>query len=110
MLAKKSPSINEGLLKLIRRRPTLPRSHPRSTIGAKELNFRVRDGNGCLLFAIATENCKSYWVIWFVVFFVLKPNELNGPNKLNKHRIQSIQSKGTNEKIYGQASRPISTS
>ena len=27
-----------------------------STIGAKELNFRVRDGNGCTLFAIATEN------------------------------------------------------
>ena len=27
-----------------------------STIGAEELNFRVRDGNGCTLFAIATEN------------------------------------------------------
>ena len=25
-----------------------------TTIGAEELNFRVRDGNGCDLFAIAT--------------------------------------------------------
>ena len=35
--------------------PTLPHSRPCSTIGAKELNFRVRDGNGCDLLAIATE-------------------------------------------------------
>jgi hypothetical protein len=41
-----------------RRRPTLPLSFPSSTIGAKELNFRVRDGNGCDLFAIATEKLK----------------------------------------------------
>jgi hypothetical protein len=26
-----------------------------TTIGAEELNFRVRDGNGCDLFAIATK-------------------------------------------------------
>ena len=37
-----------------RRRSTLPRSHPRSTIDAKELNFRVRDGIGCGLFANIT--------------------------------------------------------
>src|SRR5688572_11418768 len=30
-----------------RRRPTLPRSLDRSTIGAAGLNDRVRDGNGC---------------------------------------------------------------
>jgi hypothetical protein len=53
---QKSPSQKRGAFKFIRRRPTLPRSLPRSTIGAKELNFRVRDGNGCDLFAIATEN------------------------------------------------------
>ena len=40
---------------VFRRRPTLPHSFPCSTIGAEELNFRVRDGNGCCLFAIATE-------------------------------------------------------
>jgi hypothetical protein len=44
-----------GYIKIFRQRPTLPPSLPSSTIGAKELNFRVRDGNGCFLFAIATE-------------------------------------------------------
>ena len=44
-----------GLHKIFRQRPTLPHSRPCSTIGAEELNFRVRDGNGCFLFAIATE-------------------------------------------------------
>ena len=29
------------------RRPTFPRSYPRSIIGPARLNFRVRDGNGC---------------------------------------------------------------
>ena len=37
----------------IRQRPTFPGSYPPSIISAKELNFRVRDGNGCVLFAIA---------------------------------------------------------
>ena len=36
------------------RRPTLTGTCVPTTIGAKELNFRVRDGNGCDLFAIAT--------------------------------------------------------
>ncbi len=37
-----------------RRRPTLPRGLPRSTIGAEGLNFRVRNGNGCGPFAKIT--------------------------------------------------------
>ena len=49
-----------GYIKIFRQRPTLPHSLPCSTIGAKELNFRVRDGNGCFLFAIATE--KNVWL------------------------------------------------
>ena len=36
-------------------RPTLTGGEPPTTIGAKELNFRVRYGNGCDLFAIATK-------------------------------------------------------
>gem|GEM_PF-3380143 len=55
---KKAPKSikTQGLFfKRIRRRPTLPHSYPCSTIGAEELNFRVRDGNGCDLFAITTE-------------------------------------------------------
>ena len=55
------PTVDPGYEK-DRRRPTLPLGFPSSTIGAKELNFRVRDGNGCRLFAIATENYKSYFV------------------------------------------------
>ncbi len=36
-----------------RQRPTLPQGCPCSTIGPGELNFRVRDGNGCDLSGIA---------------------------------------------------------
>ena len=38
-----------------RQRPTLAGGVPPTTIGAGELNFRVRDGNGCNLSAIVTE-------------------------------------------------------
>src|SRR5207253_10269436 len=41
--------------KHVRRRPTLPRGPPRSTIGAEGLNFRVRNGTGCCPFAITAE-------------------------------------------------------
>src|SRR5437773_2695145 len=41
-----------------RRRPTLPRSLPRSTIGAGGLNFRVRNGTGCFPSAMATETAS----------------------------------------------------
>ena len=44
-----------GAFWFIRQRPTLPHSCPCSTIGAIQLNFRVRDGNGCDLNAIVTE-------------------------------------------------------
>ena len=37
-----------------RQRPTLPQTCACSTIGPEELNFRVRDGNGCDLFGVAT--------------------------------------------------------
>jgi hypothetical protein len=56
---KKGLLFQTGLLILIRQRPTLPHTRACSTIGAEELNFRVRNGNGCCLFAMATENCKK---------------------------------------------------
>ena len=62
-----------GLQNCSRRRPTLPRSCPRSTIGAEELNFRVRNGNGCGLSVIVAGN--NYFLIFLTidrVFFVLK--------------------------------------
>jgi hypothetical protein len=73
-----------------RQRPTLPHSFPCSTIGAEELNFRVRDGNGCCLFAIATEKAvvgfnkaNAIGAIWnvesvlyiYVSYFVAKPHD-----------------------------------
>ena len=67
---------NSGVRK-IRRRPTLPLSLPSSTIGAKELNFRVRDGNGCILFAIATGNLRTDdWCLVFSVLFPFKHQTL----------------------------------
>ena len=42
-----------------RQRPTLPQGCPCSTIGPEELNFRVRDGNGCDLFGIAARKKKD---------------------------------------------------
>ena len=40
---------------LFRQRLTFPGGRPPSIISAKELNYCVRDGNRCDLFAIATE-------------------------------------------------------
>ena len=40
--------------RFLQRGPTLPRSDPRSTIGAEGLNDRVRDGNGWTPFALLT--------------------------------------------------------
>src|SRR5579863_1287460 len=37
-----------------RRCPIFPWGCPQSIVRAEELNFRVRDGNGCTLFAIIT--------------------------------------------------------
>ena len=43
----------------VRRRPTLPPRFQGSTIGAGGLNFRVRNGTGCLPSAMATETMAS---------------------------------------------------
>ena len=44
------------------RRPTFPGSFPPSIIGAKELNYCVRDGNRCDLLAIVTRSTRRYFV------------------------------------------------
>ena len=67
---------------IFRRRPTLPHSYPCSTIGAKGLNFRVRDGFGCFPFAITTEkNCMRYKLIKTLnsIKIVAKPHGLLVP-------------------------------
>ena len=52
---RKTPSFL-GALHKSRQCPTLPRGCPPSTIGANGLNFRVRNGNGCIPIAITTAN------------------------------------------------------
>ena len=46
--------LHTQLVFLNRQRPTFPGSPPPSIIGAEELNYCVRDGNRCILFAIVT--------------------------------------------------------
>ncbi len=51
-------------------RPTLTGGEPPTTIGAEELNFRVRYGNGCDLLAIVTKLIKDiYYYNVFLKFF-----------------------------------------
>ena len=73
-----------------RQRPTLPQSHPCSTIGAGGLNFRVRNGNGCGPSARVT-----------------------GKLDLNIWQLGALRAMRQIDfalgKFYGQASRPIST-
>ena len=59
LAAKKKTKALEGLPQgpfrnTSRRRPTLPRTCARSTIGAEGLNCRVRNGNGCFPLATVT--------------------------------------------------------
>ena len=53
-------------------RPTLPRRYQRSTIGARELNCRVRDGTGWTLTALATNTPLRF------AFASLKLSALSG--------------------------------
>ena len=55
------------------RRLTFPGSYPPSIISAEELNFRVRDGNGCVLFAIATR--YVYCRFWTELLEMSCPND-----------------------------------
>jgi hypothetical protein len=48
-----------GAPNLFRQRPTLPPTQSGSTIGAEGLNFRVRNGIGCIPLAKATGNLDS---------------------------------------------------
>src|SRR5947207_2685793 len=53
--AKSPRDLKPGALLLIGQLPTLPHTRACSTIGAEELNFRVRDGNGWDLLARVTQ-------------------------------------------------------
>ncbi len=95
ILKRRKPSVNRGLSNInSRRRPTLPHSLPCSTIGAEELNCRVRNGNGCCLLAIITGKIYKF----------------SATNSNQSDRIRRLRSPKTGElKLIGQAERPIST-
>src|SRR5882672_3789245 len=57
---KKPPQLGEASIYLTGRLPTLPHSCPCSTIGAEELNCRVRDGNGWVLLAMVTQKLGTF--------------------------------------------------
>ena len=51
---RKAPEIIRAPLRIPRQRPTLPQGHPSSTIGARGLNYSVRNGKRCFPSAITT--------------------------------------------------------
>ena len=55
ILIKLKETILKGQKK-IWQRPTFPPPYKGSIIGAGDLNFRVRNGNGCILTAMVTRN------------------------------------------------------
>ena len=57
---RKKPRKFPGLFRyLIGRRPTLPHTRACSTIGAEELNYRVRDGNGWASSLLSPETFRT---------------------------------------------------
>ena len=86
-----------------RRRPTLPHKKSCSTIGAEELNDRVRDGIGCDLFAMTTENYVGCTLVKATNAF----DNVNKNNLVSNSDIRYLA-----ERVNGcpwKASRPIST-
>ena len=59
-MKKRTPQVgcDLGRSKGCRRRPTLPRSRERSTIGAVGLNDRVRNGNECGPYALVASDFR----------------------------------------------------
>ncbi len=63
------------------RRPTFTGGEPPTIIGAGELNYRVRHGNGCDLSAIVTEHIKvlstfQNWITGLIGHHVLEKRRL----------------------------------
>ena len=65
---EKRPVFYDKSFSLPRQLPTFPGRYQPSIISVTELNFRVRDGNGCDLCAIATELLNTILVLSFKYF------------------------------------------
>jgi hypothetical protein len=92
----RSTSSGATLFTYVRRRPTLPRGPPRSTIGAEGLNFRVRNGTGCFPFAITAET-------------LLRCHRPSLVKQACCDRISGTAQWTQNQRSRSQATRPIST-
>ena len=64
------------LEKNVRRRSTLPRSHPRSTIDAEGLSFRVRNGTGRFPFAMTAETLLRFQLV--ILLMEKVPDRISG--------------------------------
>ena len=98
---KKAPGMIPGLFVLIGRRPTLPRTCARSTIGAERLNFRVRDGNGWDPLARITQKLLR-------LLKDLRSLLLNTDGNRKATNLSLSRARCALSKFYGQAERAIS--
>src|SRR5215467_8395401 len=103
-------SSGAALIEDVRRRPTLPRGPPRSTIGAEGLNFRVRNGTGCFPFAMATET------LWRCDLRRTQPpgreagaDRTSGAAQWTREQVSVVRVALGHAECRSQATRPIST-
>ena len=82
-----------------RQRPTFPGSFPPSIIGAKELNFCVRDGNRCDLLAIVTGFFFNLFKKLNKIFLTYYPSYSHTLKHMTMH---------TTKKTFWSSARPIS--
>ena len=89
----------------VRRRPTLPRSGPRSTIGAERLSFRVRDGTGRFPLAMVAET------LWRYGPHARIPEKRAGtvPREPHSGRVARAARSRCRKYVYVASPRPIST-
>ena len=111
---KKDLSFKTSLFSLPRQLPTFPGRHQPSIISVTELNFRVRNGYGCDLCAIATELLNTILVLLstlcylnsFLSFFWSSPrpistSQLNTLLHLHLWPINLVVFKGSYYLKYG---------
>ena len=77
----------------VQRRPTLPRSFPRSTIGAEGLNNRGRNGNGWIPFATITELTTVHRPPHQAETGTYRQTTHDGPASQDTHRIHGVKSR-----------------
>ena len=78
-----------GFIKRCRRRPTLPRPHGRSTIGAVGLNDRVRNGNECGPDALVASELSKQPCKHLISAHRSKPEAYNGNGERLRRNTQS---------------------